>query len=111
MLIGQFPNPGNALRPGQYGKVRAAVGTQGKALLVPQRAVTELQGAYQVAVVTDDNKVNFETVTVGNRVGSLWIITEGLKGGERVIVEGIQKVRPGAQVNPKPAVETAASAR
>jgi len=111
MLIGQFPNPGNALRPGQYGKVRAAVGTQGKALLVPQRAVTELQGTYQVAVVTEDNKVNFETVTVGNRVGSQWIITDGLKGGERVIVEGIQKVRPGAQVNPKQAAETESNAR
>jgi RND family efflux transporter MFP subunit len=103
LLIGQFPNPGNALRPGQYAKVRAVVGEMSKALLVPQRAVTELQGTYQVAVVSDENKVSIQTVSVGDRIGSMWIINEGLKGGERVIVEGIQKVGPGSQVNAKAA--------
>jgi RND family efflux transporter MFP subunit len=105
LLIGQFPNPGNTLRPGQYAKVRAVVGTKGQALLVPQRAVTELQGTYQVAVVGSDNKVNIQTVSVGDRVGSMWIVNEGLKGGERVIIEGIQKVGPGAPVTAKESAE------
>ncbi len=102
LLIGQFPNPGNLLRPGQYAKVRALVGTQENALLVPQRAVTELQGNYQVAVVDDDNKVAIESVKVGDRAGPLWIVNEGLKPEQRVIADGGMKVRPGAQVNPKP---------
>ena len=72
------------------------------ALLVPQRAVSELQGGYQVAVVDGENKVNIRTVTVGDRVGTDWIISDGLKRGERVVAEGVQKVRPGMQVNPKP---------
>ena len=95
LLTGQFPNPGNILRPGQYAKVRAMVGTQQDALLVPQRAVTELQGNYQVAVVGDDNKVAIENVKVGDRVGSLWVIDNGLKAGQRVIVDGAMKVGPG----------------
>lgn len=102
LLIGQFPNPGNLLRPGQYAKVRAVVGTQRNALLVPQRAVTELQGTYQVAVVNADNKVAMASVKVGNRVGSLWVINEGLQPGQRVVVDGLMKARPGAPVNPKP---------
>jgi RND family efflux transporter MFP subunit len=101
-LAGLFPNPGNILRPGGYGKVRAVVRLQQGALLVPQRAVTELQGGYQVAVVGGDNKINIRTITVGDRVGTEWIVAEGLKPGEKVVAEGIQKVRPGAQVNPKP---------
>jgi membrane fusion protein (multidrug efflux system) len=72
------------------------------ALVVPQRAVSELQGGYQVAIVGQDNKVSIKTVTVGDRVGSEWVISDGLKPGDRVIAEGIQKVRPGALVNPKP---------
>jgi membrane fusion protein (multidrug efflux system) len=107
LLIGQFPNPGNILRPGQYAKVRAVVGTQENALLVPQRAVTELQGSYQVAVVDNENKVAIENVKVGDRVGQLWMINDGLKAGERVIADGAMKVRPGVQVNPKPFTETA----
>ncbi|PYT12484.1 MAG: efflux transporter periplasmic adaptor subunit, partial [Acidobacteria bacterium] len=107
LLVGQFPNPGNILRPGQYAKVRAVVGIQENALLVPQRAVTELQGKYQVAVVNDDNKVAIENVKVGDRVGPLWMINDGLKAGERVIADGVMKVRPGVQVNPKPFTETA----
>src|ERR1700704_3981331 len=101
-IAGLFPNPGNILRPGGYGKVRAAVRVQQDALLVPQRAVSELQGGYQVAALDDQNKVSIRTVKVGDRVGAQWIIVDGLKRGERVVAEGVQKVRPGVQVNPKP---------
>ncbi len=101
-IAGLFTNPANILRPGGYGKVRAVIRTQQGALLVPQRAVSELQGAYQIAVVDDQNKVNIRTVRVADRVGSEWVIAEGLKPGERVVAEGIQKVRPGMQVQPKP---------
>jgi RND family efflux transporter MFP subunit len=104
-LTGLFPNPGNRLRPGQYGRVRAAVGTSTGALLIPQRAVTELQGNYQVAVLDGANKVSVETVKTGDRAGSMWVITEGLKRGQRVVVEGIQKAVSGTTVNPKPFVE------
>jgi len=100
-LAGIFPNPGNVLRPGQYGRVRAMTSTKHDALLVPQRAVTDLQGTYQVAVVGSDNKVGIRTVKVGDRANSMWIIEDGLKAGDLVIVEGIQKVRPGVVVNPK----------
>jgi RND family efflux transporter MFP subunit len=101
-IAGLFSNPGNVLRPGGYGKVRAVIRMQQGALVVPQRAVSELQGGYQVAVVGPDNKVSIKTVTVGDRVGSDWVISDGLKPGDKVIAEGIQKVRPGVQVNPKP---------
>ena len=90
------------MRPGGYGKVRTAVRVQEGALLIPQRAVSELQGAYQVAVVDGENKISVRTVKVGDAVGTQWIISEGLKQGERVVAEGVQKVRPGMQVNPKP---------
>jgi RND family efflux transporter MFP subunit len=101
-IAGLFPNPGNILRPGGYGKVRTAVRVQQDALLVPQRAVSELQGGYQVAALDHENKVSIRTVKVGERVGAQWIIVDGLKPGERVVAEGVQKVRPGMQVNPKP---------
>jgi RND family efflux transporter MFP subunit len=101
-IAGLFPNPGNILRPGGYGKVRAVVRIQQGALLVPQRAVSELQGGYQVATVDDGNKVNIRPVKVGDRIGNQWVIAEGLKPGERVVAEGVQKVRPGMQVNPRP---------
>jgi RND family efflux transporter MFP subunit len=100
-IAGVFPNPGNILRPGGYAKVRAVVRIQQGALLVPQRAVSELQGGYQVATVDCDNKVNIQPVKVGDRIGNQWVIAEGLKPGERVVAEGVQKVRPGLQVNPK----------
>ncbi|MEP7341096.1 MAG: efflux RND transporter periplasmic adaptor subunit [Acidobacteriota bacterium] len=103
-LAGLFPNPGNTLRPGQYGRVRAVTSVKTGALLVPQRAVTELQGSYRVAVVGDDNKVSIRPVKVGDRFGALWVIEEGLKPGERVVAEGTQKVGPDAVVNPKPFV-------
>ena len=97
-----FPNPGNILRPGQFAKIRALIETQKGALLVPQRAVNELQGRFQVAVVGPDNKVDLRWVKVGERAGPLWVIDEGLKPGERVIVEGVQKVKAGMPVTPKP---------
>src|SRR6266566_72671 len=101
-LAGIFPNPGNLLRPGQYGRVRAVTSTKDQALLVPQRAVTELQGNYQVAVVGRGNKIEIRTVKVADRIGTMWIIEDGVRPGESVVVEGTQKVRPGAVVNPKP---------
>ena len=97
-----FPNPKNMLRPGQFGRVRASTYTRAGALLVPQRAVIELQGTYQLAVVGSDNKVNVRIVTVGERVGNQWIVDSGVKPGETVIVEGVQKVRDGSTVTPKP---------
>jgi RND family efflux transporter MFP subunit len=99
-IAGVFPNPNNLLRPGGYGRVRASAKTQAGALLVPQRAVIELQGSYQVAVVGSDNRVSIRPVTVGERVGRLWIVTEGLKAGESVVVDGLMKVRDGATVKP-----------
>lgn len=101
-LAGLFPNPGNTLRPGQYGRVRAETATRKGALMVPQRAVSELQGSYQVAVVDPQNKVNIRTVKVGERAGTMWIIEDGVRSGERVIAEGVQKAAPGTVVNPKP---------
>ena len=100
-IAGLFANPGNILRPGGYGKVRAVIRVQKDALLVPQRAVSELQGGYQVAVVDDNSKVSIRPVKVGDRTGNQWIISDGLKPGERVVAEGIQKVRSGMTVKPK----------
>jgi membrane fusion protein, multidrug efflux system len=97
-----FPNPNNLLRPGQFARVRAVTRTREKAILIPQRAVTEMQGSYQVAVVTPENKVEIRPVKVSQRSGSLWIIEHGLKPGERVVVEGLQKVKAGMTVDPKP---------
>ena len=105
-----FPNPNNLLRPGQYGKVRATMAVEKGALLVPQRAVTEIQGKYLVAVVGADNKVDIRPVSVGERIGSDWIISKGLQPGDQVIAEGTQKVRAGASVNPKPFVFEAPAA-
>ncbi len=96
-----FPNPGNTLRPGQFGRVRFVLETKKDALLVPQDAVNELQGSFQVSVVGDDNKVNIRPVKTGERFGAMWEITEGLKPGERVIVQGAQKAREGSTVKVK----------
>jgi membrane fusion protein (multidrug efflux system) len=98
-----FPNPKNILRPGQYAKVRVAAETQEDALLVPQRAVQQMQGNYQVAVVGADNKVDIRPVKVGRQVQNKWIIGDGVKPGERVVVEGLQKVKAGMVVDAKPA--------
>jgi RND family efflux transporter MFP subunit len=100
-LTGLFPNPGNTLRPGQYGKVRASIGMRTGALLVPQRAVNEMQGDYSVAVVDSNNTIRFSVVKVGDRIGSDWIVEQGLNPGERVVADGLFKIRPGATVNPK----------
>jgi membrane fusion protein (multidrug efflux system) len=100
-IVGVFPNPSFLLRPGQYGQVRAQTQTKENALLVPQRAVTELQGTYQVAVVGVANTVHIQIVKVGDQIGSDWIIESGLKPGDRVVVEGTQEVREGSPVSPK----------
>jgi membrane fusion protein (multidrug efflux system) len=98
-----FPNPGNILRPGQYSRVRAATTVQNGALLVPQRAVQELQGQYQLALVGPDDKIFFRTVKVGERVGSYWVIEQGLNSSDRVVIEGLQDIKTGQTVEPKPA--------
>lgn len=100
-IVGAFPNPGNILRPGQTGRIRTVTELRRGALLLPQRAVTELQGGYQVAVVGPGNKIAIRTVQVGERVGTLWIINQGLKAGERVVAEGTQALRDGTVVTPQ----------
>jgi membrane fusion protein (multidrug efflux system) len=97
-----FDNPNVVLRPGQFARVRFPTSVAKNALLVPQRAVIETQGTYQVAVVTPENKASIRPVKVGQRVGNMWIIQEGVQPSERVIVEGFQKVKEGTPVNPKP---------
>lgn len=97
-----FANKENILRPGQYGRIRATVGIKQGALLIPQRAVTEIQGRYLVAVVGTDNKVDVRPVEVGERIGTAWIIEKGLNPKEQVVAEGTQKVRPGMTVTTKP---------
>jgi membrane fusion protein (multidrug efflux system) len=101
-LTSLFPNPGNLLRPGQYGKSRAVVRIDRNALLVPQPAVTEVQGSFQVDVVGPDNRVTICPVKVGEHVGTMWAITDGLKPGQQVVVEGQHRLRPGMLVSPKP---------
>lgn len=97
-----FPNPGNLLRPGQYALIRATMSTKKGALLVPQRAVTEMQGKFLVAVVGADNVVDVRTVTPAERIGSLWIIDKGLNPGETIVAEGVQKVKSGVRVQATP---------
>ncbi|HEX4074578.1 MAG TPA: efflux RND transporter periplasmic adaptor subunit [Candidatus Acidoferrales bacterium] len=99
-IAGAFANPGNILRPGQYGRVRAVTQMRKGALLVPQRAVSELQGSYEVAVVSSDNKVTIRSVEVGERVDTMWIINKGLNLGDRIVAEGSLKVRDGSTVTP-----------
>jgi membrane fusion protein (multidrug efflux system) len=97
-----FPNPNNFLRPGQFARVRVLVGTRKGALLVPQQAVSEMQGAYEVAVVSPNHTVDIRPVKVGERYGAWWVIRQGLKPTERVVVEGVQKVKAGEKVSPQP---------
>jgi membrane fusion protein (multidrug efflux system) len=97
-----FPNPQNLLRPGMFSRVRAEMGIKKAALVIPQQAVTEIQGKYLVAVVSPENKVSIKQVKVGERFGPLWVIEEGLAPGEKVVAEGTQKVREGVVVSPKP---------
>jgi RND family efflux transporter MFP subunit len=101
-IVGAFANPGNILRPGQYGKVRAVTQILKGALLIPQRAVSQLQGSNQVAVVGPDNKISLRAVQTGERVDTMWIISSGLKAGDRVVAEGTQKAKEGSTVTPVP---------
>ncbi len=102
-ICAAFPNPGNVLRPGEYGRVRIQTSMNKSALLVPQSAVQELQGGFQMALVGADQKINIRAVKVGEKIGSMWVINEGLQPGDRVVVEGIGKVKDGTPVVPKPA--------
>ena len=108
-IWGFFPNPKRILRPGQFAKVRATLSVREGALLVPERAVSELQGGYRVAVVGADGKAEFRSVELGPRVEELWVVEKGLKLGENVIVAGLQHLRPGMTVTAKPAPATGAS--
>ena len=105
----KFANPGRILRPGGFGNVRTVARLEKNALLVPQRAVTDIQGKYLIAVVGEDNKVSIRPVNVGEKVGTMWVITGGLHPGDRVVAEGTQKVQEGLLVNPKPFQEPAAA--
>jgi membrane fusion protein, multidrug efflux system len=96
-----FPNPGNMLRPGQFGKVRFVADMKKGAMVIPQEAVNELQGNFQVAVVDQDNKVSIRPVKMGERIGAMWEVTEGLKPGDRVVVQGLQKAREGSTITAK----------
>ncbi|SRR5579884_1831590 len=100
-IVGEFPNPGNILRPGEFGRITALTAMNQNALLVPQRAVTEIQGTYQVAVLDSNNRIKIQPVQVGDRVGQMWVIRQGLQIGDRVVSEGTSKVRPGEQVTPR----------
>jgi RND family efflux transporter MFP subunit len=112
-IVGAFANPGNILRPGQFGRIRAMTSLRKDALLVPQRSLTDLQGRYRIAVLGADNKIEVRSVEVGERVGAMWIINSGIHPGERVVSEGTSKVRAGITVNPtrdssdEPAPDTA----
>jgi membrane fusion protein (multidrug efflux system) len=98
-----FSNPGNVLRPGEYSRIRAVTSVRKDALLVPQRAVVELQGEFEVALVGPDNKITIRTVKAGDRVGSYWVIEQGLNPTDRVVIEGLQDIKTGQTVDPKPA--------
>jgi len=100
-LVAAFPNPGNILRPGQYGRVRIQTSFKKEALLVPQSAVKELQGGYQITLLGADNKAIIRPVKAGEKVGTMWVIDDGLKPGDQVIVEGVEKVKDGTPVVPK----------
>ena len=112
-LQASFPNPDGLLRPGQFGRVRLPVTTRKNAILIPQRAVQELQGTYNVFVVGNDSVAQIRAIKPGNRVGSDWVITDGLEPADKVVVEGLQKVRDGIKVRPtaaKAAPDTTAGA-
>jgi membrane fusion protein, multidrug efflux system len=105
----EFPNPGNVLRPGQYARIRAVTEVRKGALLVPQQAVSELQGVYQVGVVSPDNKVTIKTVKLGPQLGDVWLVESGLQAGDTVIVDGLQRVKSGMTVAPTPFKDTQAN--
>jgi membrane fusion protein, multidrug efflux system len=107
----EFPNPGNVLRPGQYARIRAVTEVRKDALLIPQQAVSELQGIYQVGVVGSDNKATIKTVTLGPQSGDMWVVNSGLEAGENVIVDGLQRVKTGMTVAPAQFKDTQADAQ
>jgi membrane fusion protein (multidrug efflux system) len=102
LVAANFPNPDHSLRPGQFAKARAAIEKISDALLVPERALSELQGSYQIGVIDDNGKAEIRPIKIGPRYNHQVVVTEGLKNGETVIVEGLQNVRPGMNVNAKP---------
>jgi membrane fusion protein, multidrug efflux system len=106
---GEFPNPGNILRPGQYARIRAVTELRKNALLIPQQSISELQGVYQVGVVGSDNKVAIKAVKLGPQFGDMWVVDSGLQAGDRVIVDGLQRVRTGVLVDPTPFKDTQAN--
>jgi membrane fusion protein (multidrug efflux system) len=103
---GEFPNPGNVLRPGQYARIRAVTELRKSALLIPQQAVSELQGIYQVGVVTADNKVAIKSVKLGPQFGDKWVVESGITAGDSVIVDGLQRIKSGMTVDPTPFKDT-----
>jgi membrane fusion protein (multidrug efflux system) len=107
---GEFANPGNVLRPGQYARIRAVTELRKGALVIPQQAVSELQGIYQVGVVGGDNKVTVRTIKLGPQFGDMWVVESGLQAGENVVVDGLQRVRSGMTVAPTPYKDTHANA-
>ena len=107
----EFPNPGNVLRPGQYARIRAITEVRKGALVVPQQAVSELQGVYQVGVVGQDNKAAIKTVKLGPQFGDMWVVESGLEAGENVIVDGLQRVKTGMTVAPAQFKDTQANAQ
>jgi membrane fusion protein (multidrug efflux system) len=107
---GQFANPGNVLRPGQFARIRAVTEVRKGALLVPQASVSELQGVYQVGVVSQDNKVTIKTVKLGPQSGDMWVVESGLQLGDNVIVDGLQRVKSGMTVAPTPFKDTQSNA-
>jgi membrane fusion protein (multidrug efflux system) len=107
----EFANPGNVLRPGQYARIRAVTDVRKDALLIPQQAVSELQGIYQVGVVGSDNKATIKTVTLGPQSGDMWVVKSGLEAGENVIVDGLQRVKTGMTVAPTQFKDTQANAQ
>jgi membrane fusion protein (multidrug efflux system) len=107
---GAFPNPGNVLRPGQYARIRAVSELRKGALLIPQQSVSELQGVYQVGVVAPDNKVTIKAVTLGPQFGDMWVVVSGLQAGDKVVVDGLQRIKTGMTVAPTPFKDTQAAA-
>ena len=107
---GEFPNPGNVLRPGQYARIRAVTELRKSALLIPQQAVSELQGVFQVGVVAADNTASIKTVKLGPQFGDMWVVESGLQVGDKVVVDGLQRVKPGMVVAPSPFKDTQANA-
>jgi len=107
---GAFPNPGNVLRPGQYARIRAVSELRKGALLIPQQSVSELQGVYQVGVVAPDNKVTIKAVTLGPQFGDMWVVESGLQAGDKVVVDGLQRIKTGMTVAPTPFKDTQAAA-